>query len=61
MNGNVMAPFEDENICCGVNGVRCSQDGRVLFIDWINKRLTGEIPPELGDLRDLEHLYVFYR
>ncbi len=37
-------------------GVATSDDGRVIELDLSENRLSGEIPPELGDLADLERL-----
>jgi hypothetical protein len=40
----------------GMAGVTCTSAGTVTKIDWTNKGLTGSIPPEIGNLTDLNYL-----
>ncbi len=40
------------NACCIMDGVRC-QGSDVVQIIWTNMKLTGNIPPEIGNLRNL--------
>jgi hypothetical protein len=40
----------------GIPGVTCTSDGTVTQIHWLRKRLTGTIPAEIGNLRNLESL-----
>jgi len=41
---------------CGWYGVGCDLNGRVVSIELIDNNLTGNIPPEIGDLEYLEQL-----
>jgi hypothetical protein len=40
----------------GIPGVTCNSDGTVTKINWYNKGLTGSIPPEIGNLVNLQLL-----
>ena len=42
------------------HGVTTNSDGRVTHLDLFNNQLTGEIPAELGDLTNLEGLYLSF-
>jgi hypothetical protein len=42
---------------CGWNGVTCD-NGHVASLNMTNNRLAGSLPPSLGDLAELRHLYV---
>jgi hypothetical protein len=48
-------PYVVEAQCCDMVGVKCS-DSKVKLIAWYDLNLTGSIPPELGNLTDLEKL-----
>jgi len=52
MGGNVS--LNPQN-CCKMNGVACL-DGKVIGIHWINQNLKGPIPPEIGNLVNLQRL-----
>ena len=39
-------------------GVTTNDSGRVTRLEFIDNRLNGEIPPELGNLSDLQELYI---
>ena len=41
-------------------GVATDPDGRVTWLDLVENGLTGEIPPELGNLSDLEDLGLYF-
>lgn len=41
--------------CCLMKGVYCYYS-KVIKIDWINKQLSGQIPPEIGNLKNLTWL-----
>ena len=41
------------------HGVTTNSDGRVTRLELNNNQLTGPIPAELGDLTNLQHLYLF--
>jgi hypothetical protein len=40
----------------GIPGVYCTSAGSVNRIDWVFQSLKGSIPPELGNLRNLQWL-----
>ena len=40
-------------------GVTTNSNGRVIRLGLNNNQLTGEIPPELGGLSNLTHLYLY--
>ena len=40
------------------HGVTTDSNGRVIELDLYHNQLTGEIPPELGDLSNLTYLYL---
>ena len=42
--------------CCEMFRVQCSQDGHVTEINWNQQDLTGSIPQEIGNLKNLEML-----
>jgi hypothetical protein len=44
------------NQTSGIPGVNCTSKGTVTKIDWSNKGLTGPIPPEIGNLVNIEEL-----
>ena len=39
-------------------GVTTNDSGRVTRLEFIDNRLNGEIPPQLGNLSDLQELYI---
>ena len=53
MGGHVSLIPQD---CCRMNGVACF-DGHVVGITWSYRGLNGNIPPEIGNLLYLKHLY----
>jgi hypothetical protein len=42
--------------CCRMTGVECSQDGHIINIRWHGLGATGSIPPEIGNLVNLQNL-----
>jgi hypothetical protein len=54
MGGNVNSIPRD---CCRMDGVRCNSDGHVTELIWVYQDLTGFIPPEIGNLANLQKLY----
>jgi hypothetical protein len=46
--------------CCSMQGVACS-GSKVIEIDWNNKQLTGQIPPDIASLKNLKKLYETIR
>jgi hypothetical protein len=40
----------------GVPGVVCNADGEVIKMDWSSQSLSGSIPPEIGNLVNLQKL-----
>ena len=52
MGGSALISLE----CCKMHGVICNDDGRVTGINWSHHGLTGDIPPEIGKLVNLEEL-----
>ena len=52
MGGDVSDILED---CCRMKRVICEQ-GRVTVLSWGNKGLKGYIPPEIGNLVNLQNL-----
>ena len=53
MGGHVSLIPQD---CCRMIGVAC-HDGHVVHITWDFHGLNGYIPPEIGNLLYLKHLY----
>ena len=40
----------------GISGVFCTSDGKVTKIEWAYMSLKGSIPPEIGNLKNLQEL-----
>jgi hypothetical protein len=54
--GKVTTVSSDSNHCCeNMVGVKCS-GSNVKLIAWYDLNLTGSIPSEMGNLKDLEIL-----
>jgi hypothetical protein len=52
MGGNVNIIPRD---CCQMDGVTCA-DGHVTELIWVHQDLTGFIPPEIGNLANLQNV-----
>jgi hypothetical protein len=48
--------LDSENTGSGISGVYCSLDGSVTEIRWSSQSLSGSIPPEIGNLKNLQSL-----
>jgi hypothetical protein len=55
MGKSVGATFFGENNCCSMTGVDCS-GSKVTQIHWHKQQLTGPIPSDMGNLKDLLEL-----
>ena len=54
---NPTPALADGSNCCNIKGVFCVLNVGVTKILWHNQGLSGEIPPELGNLVNLKELY----
>jgi hypothetical protein len=43
---------------CGWYGIACDVNGHVPIFDLVENRLTGTLPPEIGNLSRLNKLYL---
>ena len=41
--------------CCNMPGVSCDE-GRIAALNWDNQGLSGSVPPEIGNLKNLRLL-----
>ena len=55
----INAAFDPQhpNACCQMDGITCKEE-KVTQILLRNKNLTMTIPSEIGELRNLERLYI---
>lgn len=48
----------DAELCEDWSGVKCDGQGHVKYLDISHQNLTGTLPPSIGNLQRLQHLYV---
>ncbi|CAI5478420.1 unnamed protein product [Closterium sp. Yama58-4] len=52
-------PYELTDVTTCVNlGLTCSDSGYVTYINWQNKGIQGELPPDIFQLKHLDSLYM---
>jgi hypothetical protein len=48
--------FDNTQICCGQNRIKCDINMRVLQINWSYKNLSGQISQNFANITNLERL-----